>query len=143
MKQSFVFAKFDESVKVLDMLDPADAFKSMQLQSADGTRFQATWTVPADLPYFKGHFPGMPIFPAVGIVDATLYLVRQHLKTSHLSLAHFTNAKFLSPIEPGHRVEILAQTVGPEEWSVDWRSGEKLLSQLRFRCAPRNGLGRQ
>lgn len=80
-----------------------------------------SWTIPSDLPYFNGHFPGEPIFPAVGIVDASLELVRRHTKTEALRLTGVTNAKFTHPLKPQDPVTIDIAEVGAHEWQLTWK----------------------
>src|SRR5690606_27073371 len=89
------------------------------------------WTVPADLPYFQGHFPGQPVFPAVGIVDATLHALSVH-HGSKLTLAGVPQAKFLHPILPGQTVQIEMNAQGPKEWIANWKDGSELLATLRI-----------
>jgi 3-hydroxymyristoyl/3-hydroxydecanoyl-(acyl carrier protein) dehydratase len=95
----------------------------------------ALWQVPADLPYFDGHFPGNPIFPAVGIVDATLFALQLLMNRAEVFVSHFPVAKFLSPIQPGQTVRIELKALNESEWQAEWKdeSGLKLLASLRFR----------
>lgn len=112
------------------MIAGDEVFKGIQNQG----EHTAVWTIPADLPYFEGHFPGNPIFPAVGIVDATLYFLRTELKVPKIYVSHFPVAKFLSPIQPGQTVRIELKNLSGKEWTADWKDSEagKLLATLRF-----------
>ncbi len=65
------------------MIDLTRAFSGMNVE--DATR--VTWTLPRSLPYFDGHFPGNPIFPAVGIVDASLHALAQTSGATSNSIA--------------------------------------------------------
>lgn len=103
------------------MIDPMLAFKGFGLESTAGDGgFHARWRVPADLPYFQGHFPGQAIFPAVGIVDATLHALRLHLSSPSLQLVGISSAKFLSPILPQAKVELKFRPVGESQWECEW-----------------------
>lgn len=102
---------------------------------SDGS-FSASWHVPLDLPYFNGHFPGLPIFPAVGIVDATLHALRSHLESPSLQLTGIPLAKFLSPIGPGARVNLHFRPSG-SEWLCEWKDDGQgqLMVSLRLTTA--------
>lgn len=116
------------------MIDTAIAFRNIETRLEPDGRIVANWHVPVDLPYFSGHFPGSPIFPAVGIVDATLQTLRAQLKNPSLHLAAVSSAKFMSPIVPEQNVTVVLSPVGPGEWQAEWKDESKLLASLRLRC---------
>jgi 3-hydroxymyristoyl/3-hydroxydecanoyl-(acyl carrier protein) dehydratase len=103
------------------MIEPNIVFASLikspivtSLQE-DGTKRNAIeWKIPTDLPYFNGHFPGTPVFPAVGIIDASIVLLRRVLDAPQLQFSTVDSAKFLNLIGPGAQVRI--------EWSEDENS---------------------
>ncbi len=117
------------------MIDPGLVFNGIQVSAADGG-FRARWQVPDDLPYFNGHFPGMPIFPAVGIVDATLHALRIHLKSPSLQITGIPIAKFLIPVVPNHKVNLEFKSLAPNEWQCEWKdeNGQKM-TVLSLTCA--------
>lgn len=112
------------------MITEKKVFQEMKIEN-DGT---AVWTLPKDLPYFDGHFPGNPIFPAVGIVDATVFLLQSRLNGPEVYVSHFPVAKFLSPIQPGQTVRIELKKLNNKEWLAEWKdeAAVKLLATLRF-----------
>lgn len=120
------------------MIDPISVFDVLEISSAthDGSAFTARWHVPVDLPYFQGHFPGLPIFPAVGIVDATLHALRIHLKAPSLQLLEISAAKFLSPVQPEHRLILEFTRAENSAWRCEWKSeaDQKVLAQIRLSC---------
>lgn len=75
------------------------------------------WKIPADLPYFDGHFPGTPVFPAVGIVDASIVVLRHVLDAPQLEFRSVETAKFLNLIIPGTEVRV--------EWNLETDSSEQ------------------
>lgn len=81
------------------------------------------WIVPANLPYFDGHFPGKPVFPAIGILDASLALVRREAEQADLQLLGVVSAKFTAVLGPGARVLIATERVQDDEWQLDWSDG--------------------
>lgn len=93
----------------------------------------ALWKIPSDLPYFEGHFPGNPIFPAVAIVDATVYSLR-FMGETNVTISHISAAKFLSPIQPGQSVRIEFKKLGEKDWQAEWKdeASQKLLASLRL-----------
>lgn len=105
---------------------------------AEGNSLIRQWTVPADLPYFAGHFPGNPIFPAVGIVDASICVLGSLLGDNKLHVPVIPAAKFMSPIGPGTRVQVTLAQVNEREWTVDWSNdttsgNDKIMfASLRF-----------
>jgi len=111
------------------MIAAKEAFRNLH-KTGENT---AVWTIPTDLSYFDGHFPGNPIFPAVGIVDATLYFL-QMIAGREVYVSHFSVAKFLSPIQPGQTVLIGLNALNEKEWQADWKDegSQKLLATLRF-----------
>lgn len=108
------------------MIRLEDAFKSLKPQtSGPGERpFTTEWTVPADLPYFDGHFPQNPVFPAVGILDASVFYLQSVLGQWDLELVGIVNAKFLNPIAPGQRVSVEIRRDKINAWQVDWTDVE-------------------
>lgn len=119
------------------MIDGKKVFKDLH-GSADAEGYVAVWRIPSDSPYFEGHFPGNPIFPAVGIVDATLYFLRSQIKGPEIFVSHFPVAKFLSPIQPGQTVRIEVKKLSSQteiiQWQAEWKDegAGKLLATLRF-----------
>ncbi len=95
------------------------------------------WSVPADLLYFAGHFPGSPTLPAVAMVDLTLELVRRWPGFERAELATMKSAKFSAVVTPGAEVEVsLTREVIPsgiEEWRAEWTVAGAAAASFRFR----------
>jgi 3-hydroxymyristoyl/3-hydroxydecanoyl-(acyl carrier protein) dehydratase len=96
------------------MIEPQKVFSTIR------TGAVSQWTLPPDLPYFDGHFPGMPMFPAVGIIDASIYCLQNFTGRKADMAQAVTNAKFLNPIIPGQTVEIEVNGTAPD-FQVQWR----------------------
>jgi 3-hydroxymyristoyl/3-hydroxydecanoyl-(acyl carrier protein) dehydratase len=115
------------------MISTLEVFQSL---NALGSSLTREWKVPTDLPYFNGHFPGNPIFPAVGIVDASICVLASVLNEPNLVVPTILSAKFTHPIAPGDFVRISCKRLGGREWSVDWRQadegGDKAYASLRL-----------
>ena len=95
------------------------------------TIVNSSWTVPKELSYFDGHFPGNPILPAIAIIDISNELLNRALSKS-LYLTSIKTAKFTGLVIPGLTVQIRAILVAPAEWQVDWTnsSGDSSISKL-------------
>ncbi|HMN68164.1 MAG TPA: hypothetical protein PKC28_06455 [Bdellovibrionales bacterium] len=93
----------------------------------------AEWTVPEDSPYFAGHFPNHPVFPAVAIVDASVYLLTEYLRKP--DPRSVPSAKFMSPITPGQNVRVELKNLNETEWAVEWKdqTSGRLAATLRIR----------
>ena len=63
------------------------------------------WTVPADHPAFAGHFPGIPIFPGVMLLDSALHTLAVATGIA-LDICEISSVKFLSPAHPGDALVI-------------------------------------
>ncbi len=63
------------------------------------------WTVPVDHPAFAGHFPGIPIFPGVLLLDTVLHATAAATELA-LDLCEISSVKFLSPASPGDELVI-------------------------------------
>lgn len=94
---------------------------------------KARGTIPSDLAYFDGHFPGRPILPAVAMIDISIAILNQVISQKHihkkLRLQELKNSKFTSPVSPGLAVEIELIRSSDFDWSVNWSSHENDLVQ--------------
>ncbi|MBI3556412.1 MAG: beta-hydroxyacyl-ACP dehydratase [Deltaproteobacteria bacterium] len=109
------------------MIDPGAEFKfapkaaSCAAAATHARCFCTEWQVPAELPYFNGHFPQNPVLPAVAIIDATAELIGQALGASTPVLSGVKSAKFMSPITPGLLLNITIHEISGE-WMAEWRN---------------------
>ena len=124
------------------MIQPEIQFKDLltALSHEQGQPYVTVWTLPQDLNYLEGHFPELPILPAVGILDATLYFLRRVLQKPLAYIDTVSMAKFLSPISPGTTVRIEIQSLGNDAWQADWKDEQtaKLLATLRVHLSAVN-----
>lgn len=74
-------------------------------ETAAGAVAEAQVSVPADSPWFDGHFPGMPLLPGI----AQLAMVESVIKgafTPTLRAARFSRVRFKLKIEPATPVRV-------------------------------------
>jgi len=77
-------------------------------QSADGNTLSGQWTPTAELPMFAGHFPGLPIMPAVAQLTLLQALIDQHSGWG-ASVTGGSRLKFAARIQPGDRLTLTLQ----------------------------------
>jgi 3-hydroxymyristoyl/3-hydroxydecanoyl-(acyl carrier protein) dehydratase len=88
------------------------------MQTASKKPLRGQMIIPADLPYFDGHFPGRSILPAVATIELAINWLSKTLAKRPLKLVEVRTAKFNAPIFPGHNIELSATQVGQDEWQV-------------------------
>jgi len=77
-----------------------------------GKKIKAIKYVKKDEPYFKGHFPGIPIMPGVLIIEtiaqagAVLMLMRPENKGKLVLFAGINRARFKRIVKPGDELTI-------------------------------------
>ncbi|MDW7772347.1 MAG: 3-hydroxyacyl-ACP dehydratase FabZ family protein [Desulfobulbaceae bacterium] len=114
--------------------------------------------IPADLDFFKGHYPGHPLMPGVLLCEAVfqagalLIGVMQSEDEGSVQgksgsgmpvLTRISGARFKREVRPGDIIEIraaLQERVGPA-WFLKGsvRVGGKVAVQVEFACAVKNG----
>jgi 3-hydroxymyristoyl/3-hydroxydecanoyl-(acyl carrier protein) dehydratase len=75
--------------------------------------------VPADLAYFKGHFPGLPLLPGVVQVDWAMRFAALHLGVQPARFAGMKALKFTAPMAPGTTLSLdLRLADGPDNAGI-------------------------
>jgi 3-hydroxymyristoyl/3-hydroxydecanoyl-(acyl carrier protein) dehydratase len=96
--------------------------------------FRQRVEIPADSPFFTGHFPGHPILPGIA---HPLLVARALAAGMEMRIAEIPSLKLRSPVRPGDVLDISG--TGPEEdGSVrfELRRGTQVISQGALRIAP-------
>jgi 3-hydroxymyristoyl/3-hydroxydecanoyl-(acyl carrier protein) dehydratase len=76
--------------------------------SGDGDVLVYHCVVTADMPFFNGHFPGMPIMPAVAQIEMIRALLEKHADWN-TTIAGGSSLKFSGRIQPNDRLTIRLQ----------------------------------
>ena len=104
------------------MIDPAEVFQFTRIER-DGDRASAAWRAEATCPYFDGHFPQMPVLPAVGLLDGSLELLRVLGHERPAVKLSLRKAKFSGMLLPGTEVKIIV-THKSDRIEVEWSKEE-------------------
>jgi 3-hydroxymyristoyl/3-hydroxydecanoyl-(acyl carrier protein) dehydratase len=75
-------------------------------------------------PSLEGHFPGLPMVPAVVVLDEVIAALAEWQPETNV--VGVTNAKFVSPLPPGVAFTIRLEALRPE--------------RVKFECASPQGL---
>ena len=85
-------------------------------------------SIPENLFYLRGHFPGEPVLPGVVQIDWAVQLADRYLDTG-LGGARNFKVKFRSVITPGSDLTIaLKKPAGNGRLSFEYRQGTNILS---------------
>lgn len=110
---------------------------------ADEKSIHAESEVKADAPFFKGHFPNLPILPGVMLIEtvaqagALIVSLSKGLEDgSFIAFSGVEQAKFRRPVYPGETLTIKARIEkhrrGFYKFSGEALVGETLAAQLHF-----------
>ena len=99
----------------------------------EANRLELSLRVPADLAYFEGHFPGLPILPGVVQIDWSIKLARSRLSVRG-EFAAAENLKFLAIVAPGARLTLLLDLAADTRLGFNYFFEKKKFSSgtLRF-----------
>lgn len=110
---------------------------------ADETSIKAESDINGEAPFFKGHFPDLPILPGVLIIEtvaqagALIVSLSSGLQEgSFIAFSGVEQAKFRRPVYPGETLSITARIDrhrrGFYKFSGEAHVGEALAAQLQF-----------
>ncbi len=78
----------------------------MKITEKGKDQFLAHLILSADSPWFRGHFPGKPILPAVAIIFIVLLLLRKAMKKQDLYLKAIPRSRIRGILLPGEEIEV-------------------------------------
>ncbi|QDK46252.1 hypothetical protein DOM22_14310 [Bdellovibrio sp. ZAP7] len=89
-------------------------------------------------PYFSGHFPQMPVLPAVAMIDISQHFVQEMMQSKNL-LSNISSFRIKNPVAPNDKVLVKIQKelkdqagVPADTYHVSWVSceGDKPLADI-------------
>jgi 3-hydroxymyristoyl/3-hydroxydecanoyl-(acyl carrier protein) dehydratase len=95
-------------------------------------------------PYFSGHFPQMPILPAVAMIDISQHFVQEMMQSKNL-LSYISSFRIKNPVAPNDRVLVKIQKeikdsagIPAATFHVSWMSceGDKALADISLQFLP-------
>jgi 3-hydroxyacyl-[acyl-carrier-protein] dehydratase len=89
-----------------------------EVKANDNNHIEAIADVPADSPWFSGHFPGEPILPGIALIHLVKQAIIQEAlkKGDKLQLHALRRVRFIQPVWPG---ETLSVSISAEDADED------------------------
>ena len=74
-----------------------------EVKATNNNHIEALAEVPADSPWFSGHFPGEPILPGIALVHIVKQAINQEAlkKGEQLQFHALKRVRFTQPVRPG------------------------------------------
>ncbi len=94
--------------------------------------------------YFSGHFPQMPVLPAVAMIDISQHFVQEMMQSKNL-LSNISSFRIKNPVAPNDKVLVKIQKEIKEKagvpaatFYVSWTSceGDKSLADISLQFLP-------
>ena len=103
-----------------------ELLKTYQVKSQSENSLEVLLQVSPHWAYFLGHFPSMPVLPAVAIIDISQYFAEKILDSKHnYTLSQIPSLRVRNMISPGDQVQILIQAKSePMNFNIVWKSLE-------------------
>jgi len=95
-----------------------------EVKAVNHNHIEALANVPADSPWFSGHFPGEPILPGIALIYMAEQAIVQNTlaKGEQVQLHALKRVRFTQPVRPG---ETLSLSISGEE------AGEEILFSFK------------
>lgn len=89
-----------------------------EIHSDRENEIEASCFVPADSPWFEGHFPGEPILPGIAIVHTVEQAILKDIQKNNerVMLDELRRIRFVQPVRPGEelKITVLREDTGGE-----------------------------
>src|SRR5262249_34666560 len=114
------------------MNDRQDQLPAILGVEANPDRVVIDLGIDARLFWFRGHFPGFPVLPGVGLVDWALGFGRRYFATPPRS-RELSGIKFRRPLRPGDELRLVLQRErGGSRLAFVYQSGSMPVASGRF-----------
>ena len=98
-----------------------------EVKATNNNHIEALAEVPADSPWFSGHFPGEPILPGIALVHLVKQAIAQEAlkRGEQFQLHALKRVRFTQPVRPG---DTLSVNISSEN------KGEEVLFHFKVLC---------
>ena len=105
-----------------------------EIKAVNNNYIEALADVPADSPWFSGHFPGQPILPGIALVYMAEQAIIQDAlaKGEQVQLHTLKRVRFTQPVRPG---ETLSLNIVSEEAGEDILFSFKVANKENIVCS--------
>ena len=105
-----------------------------EIKAVNNNYIEALADVPADSPWFSGHFPGQPILPGIALVYMAEQAIIQDAlaKGEQVQLHTLKRVRFTQPVRPG---ETLSLNIVSEEAGEDILFSFKVANKKNIVCS--------
>ena len=105
-----------------------------EVQETNHNHIEGFAEVPADSPWFSGHFPGEPILPGVALVYIAEQAIMKNAlaKGEEVQLQALKRVKFIQPVRPG---ELLSINITGEEHDENILFSFKISNKENIVCS--------
>jgi 3-hydroxymyristoyl/3-hydroxydecanoyl-(acyl carrier protein) dehydratase len=105
-----------------------------EIKAVNHNHIEALADVPADSPWFSGHFPGQPILPGIALVYMAEQAIIQDAlaKGAQVQLHALKRVRFTQPVRPG---ETLSLNIVSEEAGEDILFSFKVANKENIVCS--------
>jgi 3-hydroxyacyl-[acyl-carrier-protein] dehydratase len=108
------------------------------LHESDRPGYFAAVQIPADSPWFSGHFPGHPVLPGIAQLGMVMDLVRRSSITP-MELEAISRVRFKKMVGPLDRitVEVVPKADKADQFTFRIRLGDELVSNGNLKVRQR------
>lgn len=111
-----------------NMIKTAQALRE-SFKKREGMSF--TFFLQKSFPAFEGHFPGMPVLPAIVQLEMALFCIRI-LLDKNVSLSEIKRSKFAKPVLPETEIAVEINENGGGCFNVVIRDEKEVYSQIQL-----------
>jgi 3-hydroxymyristoyl/3-hydroxydecanoyl-(acyl carrier protein) dehydratase len=92
-----------------------------QVKRIDERNFTVDLSLPSALTFFQGHFPDLPVLPAVAFVDISVFFLRECFPQLNLELRAIPSLKLKKVLPPETHLQLSLQKSSENRYEVKWQ----------------------